>query len=292
MKFDLNYIDRDDLSDGVIYIDFPYVEGIKVYEYIKGQEFYEEIQASRNIVKTYFKLSSNFDSSRPVYIYLENPEEGMRINFSDNNDFFRIQNFEIVFISVVLGFVLAFTLINLVLYASTGDSIYVWHAVYVLAMMVTMYLNSGMRFFLTGKKISSFLMNIIEMTTVMLSMNFTYRYLTFGKKSRIMEQVYTLISFFFILISVIMVVSLNQSAYIAFELLIMLAYFIIIMSALIFYYRYDHVSIYYLCGTLLLEFALMINGASRIGWTDSSIIIRIFYYTAIGLEACFSRWVS
>lgn len=284
MKFDLNYIDRDDLSDGVIYIDFPYVEGIKVYEYIKGQEFYEEIQASRNIVKTYFKLSSNFDSSRPVYIYLENPEEGMRINFSDNNDFFRIQNFEIVFISVVLGFVIAFTLINLVLYASTGDSIYVWHAVYVLAMMVTMYLNSGMRFFLTGKKISSFLMNIIEMTTVMLSMNFTYRYLTFGKKSRIMEQVYTLISFFFILISVIMVVSLNQSAYIAFELLIMLAYFIIIMSALIFYYRYDHVSIYYLCGTLLLEFALMINGASRIGWTDSSIIIRIFYYTAIGLE--------
>lgn len=284
LNFDLSYIDRDDLNNGVIYIDFPYVEGIRVYEHIKGQEFYKEITASRNIVKTYFRLSSDFDPSRNVYIYLENPEEGMKINFSDNNDFFRIQNFEIVFISVVLGFVLAFTLINLVLYASTGDSIYVWHAVYVFAMMVTMYLNSGMRFFLAGKKISSFLMNIIEMTTVMLSMNFTYRYLTFAKKSKIMEQVYTFISFFFILISVIMVISLNQSTYIAFELLIMLAYFIIIMSALIFYYKYDHVSIYYLCGTLILEFGLMINGASRLGWVDSSVMIRIFYYTAIGLE--------
>lgn len=215
---------------------------------------------------------------------IEDPEDGLEINFSDYDDFFRIQNLEIIFIAVVLGFVLAFALINLVLYVSTGDSIYVWHAIYVSAMMTTLYCYSGMRFFLTGVNINSVLMQFMMMLTALLSLNFTYRYLTFGQKSIIMEKVYTFIAFFFVIFSIVTFVSMDREVSATFEMYLMLAYLLIIISAVVFYYKYDHVSIYYLAGTLLLEFGSIINGASSIGWIDRAIIIRVFFYLTIGLE--------
>ena len=184
----------------------------------------------------------------------------------------------------MLGFVLAFALINLVLYASTGDSIYVWHAIYVSVMMTTLYCYSGMRFFLTGVNINSMLMQFMMLLTALLSLNFTYRYLTFGQKSIIMEKVYTFIAFFFVIFSIVMFVSMDREVSAAFEMYLMLAYLLIIVSAVVFYYKYDHISIYYLAGTLLLEFGSIINSASGIGWIDRTIIIRVFFYLSIGLE--------
>ena len=283
-SFDLDYLNKEELEHSVIYLDFPHVDGIRVYEPVEGEDLHREIPPSRNILKTYYQLSHDFDSSRSIFIYIEDPEAGMEINFSDYDDFFRIQNLEIIFIAVVLGFVLAFALINLVLYASTGDSIYVWHAIYVSVMMTTLYCYSGMRFFLTGVNINSMLMQFMMLLTALLSLNFTYRYLTFRQKSIIMEKVYTFIAFFFVIFSIVMFVSMDREVSAAFEMYLMLAYLLIIVSAVVFYYKYDHISIYYLAGTLLLEFGSIINSASVIGWIDRTIIIRVFFYLSIGLE--------
>ena len=283
-SFDLSYMGKEDLSKSVIYLDFPHTEGIRVYQPIEGQDLNREILASRNILKTYYKIDEDFDSSRNLFIFLENPEAGMEINFSNYDDFSRIQNLEIIFIAVILGFILAFFIINLILYKSNGDTIYVWHAIYVAVMMVTLYYYSGMKFFLTGMRTSYTLLSFMKILTVLLSLNFTYRYLTFGKKSETIEKIYTFASFFFVIISVIIVVSMDRDISMELETLFMAAYVLIIVSALIFYYKYDHVSIYYLAGTLLLEFGAILNGASYFNWIKNTIIIRMFFYISIGLE--------
>ncbi|WP_028830258.1 diguanylate cyclase [Proteocatella sphenisci] len=283
-SFDLSDMEKDDWSKNVVYVDFPNDEGIRVYQPIVGENLHKEIRASRNILKTYYMLSDDFDPERSLFIFVDNPGEDIEINFSNYDDFSRIQNLEIIFIAVILGFICAFFIINLILYKSNGETIYVWHAIYVAIIMVTLYYYSGMKFFLTGMRTSYTLLSLMKILTVLFSLNFTYRYLTFGKKSETIEKIYTFASFFFVIISVIMVVSMDRNISMELETLFMAAYILIIVSALVFYYKYDHVSIYYLAGTLLLEFGAILNGASDFNWIKSSVIIRMFFYLSIGLE--------
>lgn len=72
-SFDLDYLNKEEWEHSVIYLDFPHVDGIRVYEPVEGEDLHREILPSRNILKTYYQLSHDFDSSRSIFIYDRRP---------------------------------------------------------------------------------------------------------------------------------------------------------------------------------------------------------------------------
>ena len=133
----------------VLYIDCEFIENIKFYIPTTDNKFIS-VKPKDYFIFPYIDLPENTDFNKDIYINLTWDSNVFNLLLAKDSDFFINQNWLTCFYIGNLGVLFGMIIMNIVLFFSSKDNKYLFHALFTASLISLLYCLSGMQRLIFG----------------------------------------------------------------------------------------------------------------------------------------------